>query len=152
MQAVLDFIAQSEHQVASPVERSRVVCAAIAVAISTTQHLPSSEVQNAESYFSNQLMPLVAKMVSYFNEKVIFDTRACIEQVRQLWHLRYSAAFGNILTMPEDGCNFFDKFTGVDKYISCDFYAFANTNAKAITNLSFFAATVLGTMSDIQGV
>jgi hypothetical protein len=128
-------------------DRTRVMTAAVAVAIVTNQHLPSSEVDNAEVYFNTQLMPLVQRLVSAFNEKVVFDVRACIEQVRQLWHLRYSAAFGNILTMPEEGGNFFNKFTGVERYISCDFYDFANAHSRAIVSLSFFAAMIIDELS-----
>ena len=147
LQLMLDLQKQAENQVANPMDRSRVLASAIAVAIVGSQHLPSSEVDSAELYYTNQLMPLVRRRVDDFNKTLTFDISACLDQVRQLWHLRYAAAYGNLMTMPDAGSNFFNKFTGVDKFVSSDFYAFANQNASAITNLSFFAASILNELA-----
>lgn len=140
----IEFLNQANRVVADPLIRSQVIAAAVAVALARSTNLPSSEVENAEGYFTGQLLPVIQRQISAFNEEVVFDTTACLSQTRQLWHLRYGSAFGVAgMLPPECTAGFFDSFTGVDRFIDDKFKVFACENGAAIASLSSFALGVI---------
>lgn len=149
---MLDFVAQAEQQVTDASLRAKVIATAIAVALATSQHLPSSEVENASAYYNTQVMPAVTRAVSLFNEVIVFDARSAVDQARQLWQLRYASAFGTpILDYNQEG-NFFDKFLGINTYISDTLRCHVDAHQKAIISLSQFArGIVASTLQPTQG-
>jgi hypothetical protein len=138
-----DFIAQAQSQVQEPLHRGRVVAAAVALAITTSQSLPSSEVGHPNEYFTNHVMPAAMATISAFNEAMVFDTHAALGYVRQLWQLRYWSAFQQNQAVKIVNGDFFGSYTGVNTVIADNFRVFLNENADVVANLSYFASDVI---------
>jgi len=138
-----EFFGQAQHQIQEPLHRGRVIAAAIALAISTSQALPSSEVGHPSDYFTNHVMPAAMETISCFNESMVFDTHAALDYVRQLWQLRYWSAFQQSQAVKIINGDFFGSFTGVNTVISDNFRVFLNENADVVASLSYFATDVI---------
>lgn len=138
-----DFVQQAQSQVPDALKRSRVVAAAVAVAISMSQSLPSGEVNHAGEYFTNQVMPAAMRIISEFNESMVFDTHAALQYTRQLWQLRYWSAFQQMQAVKLVGNDFFGSFTGVNVLVSDAFRALVDENAQVVTSLSHFASDAI---------
>jgi hypothetical protein len=143
-QFYMDFVQQAQSQVPDAMLRSRVVAAAVAVAISMSQSLPSGEVSHAGEYFTNQVMPAAQRIISEFNENLVFDTHAALMYTRQLWQLRYWSAFQQMQSVKLVNNDFFGSFTGVNALIADNFRVFMGENAEVVTNLSYFATDAIG--------
>jgi len=144
------FDAQARHQIQDSLLRSRIIAAAVATAIAQSQPLPSSEVAHASEYFTNHVMPAAMSIISEFNESIVFDTAATLDQTRMLWQLRYFSAYRpNHQLLLGEG-NFFTAFTGIDVIVSDNFYAFMNSNAAAVVNLSLFATDIIRSQAAAQ--
>jgi len=142
-QHYIEFVTQAQHQVVEPLLRSRIIAAAVAVAVAQANPLPSSEVSHAGEYFTNQVMPAAMNAISEFNENVVFDTRYALDIVRQLWQLRYWTAFQQTENIILKGECFFSSYTGIDVVISDAVRAFMDQNAKTVVSLSLFAGDAL---------
>lgn len=138
-----EFVAQAQSQVQEPLHRGRVMAAAIALAISMTQPLPSSEVGHPGEYFTNHVMPAAMEIISCFNENAVFDTHTTLAYVRQLWQLRYWSAFQQSQALKVIDGDFFGSLTGVKTVIADNFRVFLNENATVVANLSYFATDAI---------
>lgn len=138
-----DLMNQADYQVADATLRTKVLTAAIALAVVDTLSLPSGQVGDSSDFYNNQILPGVMGTVSDFNECVVFDTRACLEQIRNLWKVRYNCAYRPCSTVLSVGSSFVGSFTGAATALSNDYLAFADVNVGAIISLAQFAGTAL---------
>jgi len=122
----------------------RAVTAAVALAASSLAHLPSTEVDNPTSYFNMQIIPTITAVLSEWNENMILDIRATIDQVRMFWLVRYTAAYPLSRPMYSANYDFFDTVIGVSAFISKDFMAFLDgENKQAILSLTESAVNLM---------
>jgi hypothetical protein len=146
----MDLSDQAENQVSDAVLRAKVLTAAIALAIVDTLPLPSGAVTDSTEYFLNQLQPGLMNTVSIMNECIVFDTRACLEQVRNLWKVRYHCAYRSCPTVLSTE-SFLGSFTGTATYLSADYIEFSHTNGAAIVSLAQFVNDCLAASALLEG-
>lgn len=138
-----DFVNQALSQVTDPLHRGRVVAAAVATAVAMSQPLPSSYTGAAGEYFINNVMPAAMRILSDFNENLVFDTHAALQYTRHLWQVRYWSAFQQFQSITLVGDDFFNTFTGVSVVIPKNMHELFDSNAKVIVSLSQFAADAI---------
>lgn len=78
--------------VKSPVDQGRIVAVAVALAVSASATLPSSEVEDKASYFMGSVVATVRDQISELNEGVVFNAKQALEYAERFWMMRYTAA------------------------------------------------------------
>lgn len=131
-------------------QRSKIIAAALALAISNLACVPSTEVESAAAHFNTNVMPEVNRMVSLWNENMVFDYRACIEQTRSFWMLRYTAAHPISRPVYSLDTNFFESAMGVGTFVSAEMQKFLNENKTTILYLGTIAAEVVHSIQQGQ--
>ena len=123
--------------------RGTLISLAIGLAISRTIPLPSSAVQEPDDFFNNSLQD-TRRLISLFNENVIFDMWEAEQIVRAIWMVRYNAMYPRQYPMLAfEGQTFFDALMGVSNAMSPVLTAFANKYAFPIFILCNVAGEVL---------
>lgn len=142
-QQSMQFQQMAASMVADVSERTKVVACAVAVALSRSQPLPTSPVQDASMHYVNMVAPPLRYKLSSFNEGVVFDIRMAQEVMRQLWLLRYSACFGAKVQMYKPENSFIENFTGASAVISTDIMEVLDKNQTAIGLLGAQVTNIL---------
>ena len=133
------FLKIADASVGDPTLRTRVMQTALALAISNSSNLPSSPVESPSSYFILQIQQRAKNIVSIFNESMIIDPKAILDDVRAFWTVRYNSAHPISRQLYAKEYSFFDGLAGVGLAISPLMYVFVNDNKASIL---FLAATV----------
>lgn len=128
----ISFQNQVESTISDPTVRGKAIAIAVGLAISGSLVLPSSEVENPTGYFNLQNTAAVNRIVSQFNENVVFDARSAVDHARRFWLLRYTAAYQIQSLIFSTEYNFFDTLFGVGNHIDPQLYAFVNQHKVAL--------------------
>jgi len=139
----LPFFEAANMHVKDASARSRILAAAVAVAISNSLPLPSTEVENVSSEYGHTLSASVARTAAAFNENVVFDLPYALELARALWFVRYTAAHPCSKPIYGSGCGFFETYIGVHLYVSDAVCEFLNEHRAPICILAGVACDVL---------
>ncbi len=84
--------------VKAPGDQSRIIALAVALAVSSLAHLPSSGVNNVPAFYGEQVHPFVCEKISEVGEAVVFASKNALEYAQLFWKMRYNAAFpANVL-------------------------------------------------------
>lgn len=138
------FIEQANLIVTNPLQKLAITTSAVALAISNTQHLPSSIVENPIEYFNINLLTGIKSIVSEWNESIILDIKVIIEQVRIFWLVRYTAAYPLSRVVYSAKGDFFSTVNGVYNYVPPVLLDFLNGEDRiTILLLSNTATTIL---------
>lgn len=97
--------------------RTDILVAALALAVSNTLHLPTTEVDDPSSYFNLQILPSVTGIISDWNENMVLDAQAVVKQAASFWLVRYTAAYPCSGSMYSADYGFFDTVFGVNRYV-----------------------------------
>lgn len=143
----LPLTVAADRVIADASMRSRITGSAIATAIAAAMPLPSSPVDDPSNHYLLQVTARVRQIVSEFNENLVFDLRGTLEQTRQLWLVRYTAAHPTARPIYNAQYGFFDSLFGVGTYIAPEQYTFFNTNRDDIL---FLAAVVSAIMQELN--
>lgn len=133
----------ADVMISDSTQRAGTIVAALALAISNLAQLPSSEVDNPASYFNLQLLPNINKIISEWNENMVIDAKACVEQTRIFWQLRYTAAYPMSRPIYSFDYGFFDTVFGVNTLVSSELKDFLNDNKNQVLALSIVAAEII---------
>ena len=131
------------RNVAGSFDQSKVVTAAIALAVSRAAALPSGDLEDPDAYFAMQCLPAFNQQISEFNENIIFDLRACLEQARTFWNLRFYAAYPVNKTLYANGESFFDCLSGVNLLVPKETQTFLDTYKAWVFPLSIIAFDII---------
>lgn len=130
----------------SPLDRSRIVAAAVAVAVAAQVGLPSSPVEDASLYYTQQALARLEATLGEFNENLVFDLSLALQYARQFWMTRYRAAHPEASSFVMSSCGFFETLSGVPLHVSPQDVQFLNANKDAVLQLAAAAAGVLATL------
>ena len=136
------FNKNTDMMVGNPVNRARIIAAALAKAMCDLCPLPTSPVEGPSSYFNLQVLPALRPTVSDWNENMVFDARSCVDLIRAFWLLRYTAAHPISRPVYALDKSFFESIMGVGTFIASDTAVFFEENKQAILFLSTCAAEI----------
>ena len=138
----------ADSVIADPTNRSKVLGAAIALAVAAIGNLPTSPVDNVAEHYAHQVATDARRWVGEFNEQFVIDSKAVADQARTYWMLRYTAA--HPLTVPvyslNKGHGFFDAIIGVGLYVDDDQYALLNKHRSQILALAAHAQATIAAL------
>jgi hypothetical protein len=108
-------------------------------------------VENTSEYFAHQVMADARRLVGEFNEQLVLDSKACLDQVRQNWLIRYGAA--HPLTRPIFALQFgfYDSLVGVGQVVDNDHHCFVNEHKVQILALATVAKGVIADLAESRG-
>lgn len=149
----------------APGDQSRIVATAVALAVSSTAPLPSSQVESLVEYYSGQVLPNAMLTISEFGETVVFASKTALEYTQTFWKMRYYAAhpasmldnsfawnIENMLNQGSvDNLNFGTLWNGGVKLVSTEMDAFMNQYKKEILILSAYIMTLLTEVAEASG-
>lgn len=113
------------------VTRQKVAAIAIGYASACNCPLPSGEVANASDHYNSAVAATVRRIVSTFNEGVLFDVTLAQDFARSFWLMRYEAVH-RCPRMDQIQGNFFCSVFGVAKFFSPENHKFCDENASNI--------------------
>lgn len=146
----VQFSSSVDRARVAPLERGRVIAAAIASAMASSMALPSTSVDNAQNYYATQLQIGANRLLAELAENLPFDRKAAVEYVRALWLVRYGFAYPSGVAVFDPAASFFDTMGGVPNIVAPETYAFLNTNKEAILLLGHAAKELLVTIGTPQ--
>lgn len=76
-----------------PADQGRIVAIAVAFSAITHARLPTSPVDNPQSFYAEQVLPSLMESLSDINENIVFASRMALDYGLIFWKLRYYAAF-----------------------------------------------------------
>lgn len=88
----MNFNEQIIRIVTKPIDQGKIVAMAIALAVSSRAILPSNEVDDVATYFTNTVAPYACEAMSEIGEGVVYPSKLALDYVRQFWTLRYNSA------------------------------------------------------------
>lgn len=127
------------------VTRQKIAAVAIGYASACNCALPSGEVQSASDYYNSNVANTVRRVVSYFNEGVLFDVSMAQEFARNFWLMRYEAVH-RCPRMDQIQGNFFCSVFGVAKFFSDENRQFCDQNATDINFVYQSACAIVNQM------
>lgn len=139
----IEFSRQADSLAPDRQTRARVIAAAVSTAISRVLPMPSFEVEDVVGHYRISVSSAANALLSSINEAVVFDILAAEPFVRQLWIMRYSAAYPSSKTLIARQYGFFDTIFGVGLYVDETNHAFLNEHKDAILNLAIVAETMV---------
>ena len=139
----LQFQKEADLRIIESNDKAKVITAAIALAISNTLSLPTSELEDPTHHFNLQVQGAVKPIVSTWNENVVMDAKECVEMVRAFWTIRYYAAHPSSRPIFSDNVSFWDSLFSVKTFISPTINVMLNANVGSIIDLSRSAAVVM---------
>ena len=142
----IDFNTRADVLIKDNMARSKIIATAIALALSNLAAIPTSQVDSPAGHFLLQVSPQVRQIASAFGENMVIDARAVVEQTRQFWMLRYTAAHPISRPMYSLEYGFFDCVSGVGTHISPELHSFVNQFKIEILFLSTAAAEIAATL------
>jgi hypothetical protein len=141
-----DFVSQADVQILDATKRAAIIGAAVATAVANSLPLPTTEVDNVASFYAMNEQASVARQVAEFNENLVFDMPACLQLVRSLWCVRYTAAHPSKKPVFTGACGFFESLFGVGLHVDEATTCFLNEHKSQILILSVAACEVLCAM------
>ena len=139
----LQFNERANLMITDAALHAAVVTSALALAISSTSHLPTTEVDNPTAYFNLQLTPGINVIVSEWCENMVIDPRAAVEQTRVFYLIRYTSAYPCSRVLYSANGDFFDTITGVNAFVPPELHAFLDGPCKMAILLLAIDATNL---------
>jgi hypothetical protein len=139
----IPFSQKVDSVVTNSVIRASIIAASLALATANMLHLPTTSVEDASSHFNFQVLPGVNQLVSEWNENMVFDARACIDQIKSLWMVRYTAAFPNSRPIYSFDLGFFETMFGVNTFISAEHRKFLDDNKNDILTIAIAASEII---------
>lgn len=130
-----------------------VLAASIALAVSSSMSLPTTEVENPSEHYLTQVQEGARGLICQFNENLVFDLQAALTYARQFWLLRYTAAHPLQQPVYALQYGFFDTLCGVGLHVPAELHDGLNEHkAKVFTLASAARAVVAGLQtSEIGG-
>jgi hypothetical protein len=144
------FKKNADVMITDQTQRSKIISAALAKAVSDLQTLPTSQVESPSSYFNLQILPNIRTIISVWNENMVFDPRACVDHVRAFWLLRYTAVHPVSSPIYSLDRSFFECVFGVNTFVASDTNEFFNTHKQAILFLSICAAEIINKQQSVD--
>lgn len=139
----LAFASAADTIIKDVTGRGRIIASAFSVAVARAVGLPTAAVTDAESYFNVQAMAQVRLLLSAANEDVVFDVPLAEGITRQLWMLRYLAAYPNSRSLRCRQYGFIDTVAGAGQCISDETHAMLNKYKEEILDLVMYAEEVI---------
>ncbi len=130
------FLRAADATVKDASVRSRVLAAAVAVAVANGLALPTSAVDNVAAHFAANEQMGVARKIADVNESVVFDLAFSVELARSLWLVRYNAAHPVAKPIFSGPASFFEVFSGADRHIDETTCCFLTEHKQAIFTLA----------------
>ncbi len=130
---------QLNRQVPDVFSRTRVLAAAVALALGAKFEVPSSVVQNATEYYATQHQTVARQKLSYFNESIVFDLTFAEELTRAFWLLRYNTVHFMNVGLVHYPLGFFDTIMGVQQVFDQKMHETLNEHKDAVLFLSKLA-------------
>jgi hypothetical protein len=137
------FNAAADRVIADQLLKTRIIAAAVAMAVAGQADMPSAAVDNPSMHFNSVVLSAATRELSELNENLIFDAKLAIEYARTLWMVRYNAAHPPARPVYTTNCTTFEAVAGVGFCVSQDVYEFCNANKVAILTLSALACELL---------
>jgi hypothetical protein len=135
--STLDAFIRSKLERAQDYEKVMGLCLGIAVARITA--IPSSEVENIEQHWQQQVCYEAKKVICFFNEQLVVNVDAVMDTARQFYLARYSAAHPPVQITPyfRDGevGTFMEGYLGVSQHICADARSWLNKYPQAYTTI-----------------
>lgn len=131
----IEFNKQVDCIVTNAPDRSRIVAAAIALAVALAAPLPSSEVSDATNHYQMNVQLAVRQKIYAMNEGAVFDAKGAEELARQFWLLRYHTLFPKDVNFMYQQYGFFDTMMGVSVIVPPEGCEFVNQYKREIFSL-----------------
>lgn len=123
----------------SIVDRSKIVSVVVATVMSRILELPESRIDSPNTYFTQNHLPVVNRVVSFVGESIVLDARDCVRHVMNMWRLRYIMAYPDGFEQTPTTFGYFDTYMGVARVISLDTHEFVNKHKECIHKCSLTA-------------
>lgn len=138
------FTDAADAMIVNSADKCAVISSALALALSTIQPLPTTQVDNPHNYYSMNLLQGIKAIVSEWNEGIIFDAQDTLQQTVMFWLIRYTAAYPNSRVFFSFTNDFFDTITGVYAFVPKKLHEFLDgPNKASIINLSNVAIATI---------
>lgn len=99
--------------------RGRVLAAAIGLALSRVQPLPSAPVEDHANYYNLNVLQTVKDQVSAINENIIIDINDTLQWARSFWTIRYHSAHPKAYIFAGvESKGFFESLVGGDTLVA----------------------------------
>jgi len=144
----IDFSRQANEVASDCRTRGRIVASAIALAVSQALPIPSFEVEDISAHYNTQVFEHARRYLNEINESVVFNTPDAAALTRQLWLMRYSAAFPRFEVLCAGQYGFFDTLMGVGVFVDEGSHCFLNDNKQAVFTLAHAARTMVAEVNN----
>jgi hypothetical protein len=110
---------------------------ALGVAISQVLQIPTTELDNAEAYYSSSLRESASIVLSEFNESVVIDVNLVEETARSYWMYRYYSAHPNTsVSLAASGeFGFLAKLTNTARFFNPVTYKLCEQNSEVMITI-----------------
>jgi len=124
-------------------DRGCVIAAGVALAVARALSLPTACTDTPGQYYTFNNLQIAKEFIGEFNEQVVFDTKEALEEVREFWMLRYTAAHPASLPVYDLAIGFYDNLLGVPKFVDKESRAFNNKYKAQIFAVQVAASRVI---------
>ena len=126
----------AQTQAPDGLDRPCVLAGAAALMVSRCVALPTSEVDDMESYYSDTALPQVKAMLSELNDALVMDVAKALEWTRMFWMIRYVAVNPESKPNLNPIYGFFDTIVGTGNFVDQESHSFLNKYKVAILILA----------------
>ena len=117
-------------------DKSKVLAAALATALSRHIALPSGDVEFPDTYYTQNLAINVIGQIGDINEKVLLDVHFAKDLTKNLYMVRLAAAYPKAQIAPVSPFDFFCTYSNVHMRVDQTTYEFLAKYKTQILNLS----------------
>lgn len=129
-----------------------VIAGGIAMAVARALPLPSAAAETPGQYYNFNNLQLAKELICQFNEQVVFNTAEALEETREFWMLRYSAAHPSDLPVYDLGVGFYDNLAGVPRWVDRESHQFNNTYKAELFAIQMIASSVIAELQKCANV
>jgi hypothetical protein len=123
--------------------RGCVLAGGIALAVARALPLPTSPAEAPGQYYNFNNLQLVKDILAAFNEQVVFDAPLALNETREFWMLRYTAAHPADVPVYDPTIGFYDNLAGVPRWVARESHCFNNQYKNQLFAVQVAASSVI---------
>lgn len=124
-------------------DRRCVIAAGVALAVARALPLPTAEADAPGQYYNYNNLQTAKDLIAAFNEEVVFDVKEALDETREFWMLRYTAAHPADVPVYDPCIGFYDNLLGVPKFVDKESHCFNNQYKTQIFAVQLAASSVI---------
>jgi hypothetical protein len=124
-------------------DRRCVIAAGVAMAVARALALPTACTDAPGQYYNYNNLQIAKELIGAFNEECVFDVKECLDEVREFWMLRYTAAHPADVPVYDASIGFYDNVLGCARFVDQESRCFNNQYKTQIFAIQIAASSVI---------